>query len=105
MSTDDDDSTLDESDEITANLDLTQIDRYRIRQPLGAGGMGEVVLVHDTLIGRDVALKQLRKDSAKARRRFAREARVQGQLEHPAVAPVYDPGDTPAGKPDFTMKR
>src|SRR5262249_39471269 len=37
--------------------------------------------------------------------RFLREARVQGQLEHPAIAPVYDLGRTEEGDAFFTMKR
>jgi serine/threonine-protein kinase len=49
----------------------------------------------------------LRKEaaSAEARMRFEREARVQGQLEHPAIVPVYDLGVRPDGTPFFTMKR
>jgi serine/threonine-protein kinase len=37
--------------------------------------------------------------------RFLREARVQGQLEHPCVAPVYDLGTTTDRRPFFAMKR
>lgn len=39
------------------------------------------------------------------RARFLREARVQGQLEHPAIVPVYDLGVDPNGASYFTMKR
>lgn len=70
--------------------------------------MGEVRLCHDTRIGRDVALKVIRDERAttpQARTRFFKEARVQGQLEHPAVVPVYDLGATEGGRPYFTMKR
>jgi eukaryotic-like serine/threonine-protein kinase len=84
--------------------DTPSKERYLERDRLGQGGMGEVVLVHDTLIGRDIALKRLRQDTPQARHRFAREARIQGQLEHPAVAPVYDLS-TGGGAPYFTMKR
>jgi hypothetical protein len=54
-----------------------------------------------------VAMKLLRKEAATAdaRMRFEREARVQGQLEHPAIVPVYDLGVRPDGTPFFTMKR
>ncbi len=38
------------------------------------------------------------------RARFVREARVQAQLEHPAIVPVYDFGIDGAGQPFFTMK-
>jgi eukaryotic-like serine/threonine-protein kinase len=37
--------------------------------------------------------------------RFLREARVQGQIEHPSVVPVYDVGMGPDGTYFFTMKR
>jgi serine/threonine-protein kinase len=83
-------------------------ERYQTRLLLGQGGMGDVTLAHDRLIGRDVALKRLRKDRPDTdwvRRRFAREARVQGQLEHPSIVPVYDLGKDENGAPYFTMKR
>jgi serine/threonine-protein kinase len=37
--------------------------------------------------------------------RFLREARVQGQLEHPSIVPVYDLGADGEGRAYFTMKR
>ncbi|MBS1152224.1 MAG: Serine/threonine protein kinase PrkC, regulator of stationary phase, partial [Myxococcaceae bacterium] len=91
------------------STDLEQsVGRYEPRRILGEGGMGEVRLCEDRRIGREVALKVMRAETA-ARRdalpRFLREARVQGQLEHPAVVPVYDLGLDETGKPFFTMKR
>lgn len=83
-------------------------DRYEARRTLGAGGMGEVKLCHDSLIGRDVAVKVMHSGfgtDSDARSRFLREARVQGQLEHPSVVPVYDLGRNAQGEPFFTMKR
>jgi serine/threonine-protein kinase len=82
--------------------------RYETRASLGEGGMGEVRLCRDRVIGREVALKAvLRPHAAKGelRARFIREARVQGQLEHPAIVPVYDFGTDADGQPFFTMKR
>ncbi len=82
--------------------------RYLPRKTLGEGGMGEVKLVHDARIGRDIAAKFMRAahlGRADLRSRFEREARIQGQLEHPAVVPVYDLGLSPSGAPFFTMKR
>jgi serine/threonine protein kinase len=82
--------------------------RYMPQRVLGEGGMGLVRLVSDPVVGRQVALKQLRSDlltDADALARFDREARLQGQLEHPAIVPVYDVGTAPDGVPFFTMKR
>lgn len=84
-------------------------ERYALRTRLGAGGMGEVKLVSDAGTGRDIAMKVMRaRDgglSPRERARFLREARVQAQLEHPAIVPVYDIGTTPDGVEYFTMKR
>jgi serine/threonine-protein kinase len=83
-------------------------DRYRVRGVLGAGGMGEVRAVSDAWIGRDVAKKTLLRslrDSTAARQRFLREIRVQGQLEHPGIVPVYDVGVGEGGELSFTMRR
>ena len=44
-------------------------------------------------------------DASSLRRRFEREARVQAQLEHPSVVPVYDLGEMADGQAFFTMKR
>jgi len=81
--------------------------RYDLGPVLGRGGMGEVRLAHDVRIDRDVAVKlmhpQQRDDATIAR--FFREARVQGQLEHPAVVPVHDLGIDVDGNPYFVMKR
>jgi hypothetical protein len=81
--------------------------RYARGELLGMGGMGEVWLQRDARIGRQVAFKTLRGGGAADRflGRFLREARVQGQLEHPSVVPVYDLGIDEEGRPFFTMKR
>jgi serine/threonine-protein kinase len=82
--------------------------RYQIREALGAGGMGEVRAVHDAWIGRVVARKELLgglRASAQAHARFLREIRVQGQLEHPSIVPVYDATTDTDGKLSFTMRR
>jgi serine/threonine-protein kinase len=83
-------------------------ERYRDRALIGEGGMGEVRLCKDHRVGREVAMKVIRPGQGSrsdARARFEREARVQGQLEHPSVVPVYDLGIRPDGSAFFTMKR
>src|SRR5687767_15799885 len=82
--------------------------RYEAGAHLGSGGMGEVRLYTDRRIGREVALKRLhpeREDEARFRKRFLREARVQGTLEHPSIVPVYDLGEDEDGSVYFTMQR
>jgi eukaryotic-like serine/threonine-protein kinase len=94
------------SDEALAPTPLEP--RYREVTLLGEGGMGEVKLVRDGVVGRDVALKRIRGVmglDAYARERFLREARVQGQLEHSSIVPVYDLAMTPDHRLFFTMRR
>src|SRR6188472_2611324 len=74
----------------------TTFGRYQILAPLGAGGMGEVFLAHDTRLSRRVALKLLRSaDGLDPERleRFVQEARAASALTHPNIAVVYDSGE------------
>jgi serine/threonine protein kinase len=83
-------------------------ERYELGEILGEGGMGEVRLCEDQRLRRQVAMKVMRKDRATAphlRARFFREAIAQGQLEHPAIVPVYDLGTDEKGGLYFTMRR
>ncbi len=96
----------------TASLPLLDAelpaDRYQEAETLGAGGMGEVRVLRDGWIGRDVARKVMRPElaaSGKALARFLREIRVQGQLEHPSIVPVYDVGRSGPDELYFTMRR
>jgi len=79
-------------------------ERYLLREPIGRGGMGEVWLADDRQIGREVAVKLIPADQPDEVRRFVREARVQGQLDHPAVVPVHELGQH-GGTAFFAMKR
>jgi len=65
---------------------------YRIVEPLGKGGMGEVYLAEDTRLRRRVAIKVLPAEFTRDPERLARlerEAQVLAQLEHPNIAAVY----------------
>ena len=83
-------------------LEELQNGRYQRLRLLGTGGMGEVYLMNDTRVNRQVAIKVIRSegdpypgsDAAKdAARLFQREARAIATLEHPNILPLYDFGE------------
>jgi WD40 repeat protein/serine/threonine protein kinase len=90
-------------------------DRYSVLRLHAAGGIGQVWIVHDADLGRDVALKELRAERAynpAIAARFLREARITGQLQHPGIVPVYElaPGTpdadySPGAEPPFYTMR
>jgi WD40 repeat protein len=78
---------------------LTSLGRFQIRQELGRGSFGVVLLAHDPLLGRAVALKVPRAEvllTSELRERFRREARAAAALEHPHLVPVYEVGEAGA---------
>ncbi len=75
--------------------------RFRVERVLGRGGMGEVLLAHDTLLHRSVALKRLRADGAQGhagspqafdlrRGAILKEARRASQLSNRHIAAIHD---------------
>jgi serine/threonine-protein kinase len=69
--------------------------------------MAVVYIAHDRVLRRDVIVKSLRTElrgSRTAERRFLREARINSQLHHPSIVPLYDIGRLPDGRPYLTMK-
>ncbi|HUO08573.1 MAG TPA: protein kinase [Phycisphaerae bacterium] len=78
--------------------------RYIMKQFHARGGMGEIWLAEDDRIGREIAVKTLIATGAVARERFLTEARITGQLEHPAIIPLHDLSINDAGQPFYVMK-
>ena len=75
--------------------------RYVLGEEIARGGMGVVYRATDATFDRPVAVKVLLGDAS---RRFADEARITGQLQHPAIPPVHDLGTLPDGTPFLAMK-
>jgi serine/threonine protein kinase len=71
-------------------------ERYRIISLLGRGGMGEVFLADDLVLGQPVALKFLPKAMTDEfmLERFRNEVRIARRISHPNVCRVYDIGET-----------
>jgi serine/threonine protein kinase/tetratricopeptide (TPR) repeat protein len=70
----------------------TRLGHYRVLEELGHGGMGNVYVAEDTILGRRIALKVLRPEVATSpdrRARFQREARAAAALNHPNVVHLY----------------
>lgn len=71
-------------------------ERYRLGERIARGGMGSVYRAVDENLGRQVAVKVLRRelaDDPTFLERFRREARAAAALSHPGVAGVYDYGE------------
>jgi len=77
-------------------------ERYERQRELGRGGHGVVQLCRDQIIRREIAIKT--RFGGRRLARFIREARIQGQLEHPGIVPVYDLGTDDGGHVYFSMK-
>ena len=81
--------------------------RYRVVRQFAAGGLGELFVAEDTILGREVALKEIRvgyAGSAESQMRFCREAEVTSRLQHPGIVPVYDCGQFEDGRPFYVMR-
>jgi serine/threonine protein kinase len=81
--------------------------RYVPGDLLGGGGMAQVYLARDEVLGRDVALKILREGYAHDEEfveRFKREAKSAAALNHPSIVQVYDQGHTEDGDHYIAME-
>ena len=83
------------------------IGHFKLQSKLGAGGMGEVYLAHDTKLDRQVAIKLLPdtvRYDAVLRERFFQEARSASALNHPNVCTIYELGDQDPAQPYICME-
>ena len=70
-------------------------ERYRLGDAIGEGGMGRVYRAHDSVLGRDVAIKVIEHelpgpDKTQQRERFVREARRGRPARAPNIVAVHD---------------
>ncbi|HPF69392.1 MAG TPA: serine/threonine-protein kinase [Candidatus Krumholzibacteria bacterium] len=80
---------------------------YRLVEPIGEGGMGQVFKAEQTApIRRTVALKVVKRgmDTEEFVARFASERQALALMDHPCIAKVFDAGATPRGRPYFVME-
>jgi predicted Ser/Thr protein kinase len=76
--------------------EIGRLDRYRVFDVLGVGGMGVVFLAEDTDLKRKVAVKamlpRIAASSPLARERFLLEAQATARIKHDNVVTIYQVG-------------
>src|SRR5579872_232153 len=81
--------------------------RYELLEEIGRGGVGVIYQALDKALARGVAVKLLGdkcQPGSRAANRFLDEARITGQLQHPAIPPIHDVGTTLDGRPFLVLK-
>ena len=85
----------------------TIIDRYKLLEKIGEGGMAVVYMAEqEKPIRRKVALKiiKLGMDTKSVIARFEAERQALAMMDHPNIAKVFDAGATETGRPYFVME-
>ena len=85
----------------------TVIDRYKLLERIGEGGMAVVYMAQqEAPIRRKVALKiiKLGMDTKQVIARFEAERQALALMDHPNIAKVLDAGATATGRPYFVME-
>jgi serine/threonine-protein kinase len=88
-------------------FEAKQLGQYRLKQLIGAGGMGEVHLAEHQLLKRPCAIKLIRPGQAadpKALARFEREVRAAAKLSHWNSIEIFDYGSTADGTFYYVME-
>src|SRR5678815_4142717 len=78
--------------------------RFLLTHLAGAGGMGEVYKAVDQQTGQAVAVKALTGPRADDAARFAREARILAELDHPQIVRYLAHGALETGEPYLAME-
>jgi eukaryotic-like serine/threonine-protein kinase len=81
-----------------------QVGRFHLEGQITHGGMARIVRVRDHDFERLLAMKIPLVRRADVERRFVREARMTGLLQHPGIPPVHALGRLDDGRPYFVMK-
>ena len=66
--------------------------RYKILRMIGEGGFGRIFLAKDLVLGREVVIKSLKENHLvrdESVRKFISEAKLNSQLDHPSIVPIY----------------
>lgn len=87
-----------------ARLVQVQADLYERLGEMARGGLGKISRARDLRSGRIVAIKEVLGGGDDVAVRFAREAMITANLQHPAIVPVYEVGRWPSGEPFYAMK-
>lgn len=80
---------------VRGNAERRRINDFELLTKIGTGGRGDVFLARQLSLGRFVAIKLLRPETANsehAQRRLLREAELAASLEHPNIVPIYGVG-------------
>jgi tRNA A-37 threonylcarbamoyl transferase component Bud32 len=88
-------------------FEARQLGQYRLRNLIGAGGMGEVYLAEHQMMKRPCAIKIIRPSKAhdpRALARFEREVRATARLSHWNTVEIFDYGSTADGTFYYVME-
>jgi serine/threonine protein kinase len=96
----------------TMNVIPNKLGRYHVLEEVGRGAMGVVYKAYDPVIEREVAIKAIElafrtntEETQVYLKRFYREAKAAGKLNHPNIVTIYDVDeDKETGTPYIVME-
>lgn len=93
-----------------SGLAMAHVARFRRERVHAVGGLGQVWLAQDPILGRRIALKEIRpelRNRPELVQRFVREAKITGRLQHPNIVPIleFSRGDDDSDScPSYAMR-